>query len=195
MPRTELQNQEARAASRDRIVETALALFARHGYERTSVRMIAREAGIAQGLLYNYFASKEDLLRAIFERNMADVRESFAAAAGGGDPRARLGRLIRGAFAIVARNRAFWTLSYALRMQPAALEGLGEDIAGWTLSIRGTLETLLRDAGFADPPTEAAILHALIDGVAQHYALEPETYPLERVAAELVDRYAGGGRG
>lgn len=195
MPRTEQQNREAREASRDRIVETALALFARHGYERTSVRMIARDAGIAQGLLYNYFESKEDLLRAIFERNMADVRASFAAASEGGDPRARLERLIRGAFAIVARNRAFWTLSYALRMQPAVLEGLGADVGGWTLSIRGTLESLLRDAGFRDPATEAAILHALIDGAAQHYTLEPERYPLEPVVAAIVARYAQHERG
>ena len=170
-------------------MEHALALFARHGYERTSVRMIAESAGIAQGLLYNYFESKEALLRAIFERSMGDVGESFARAERAPDPRDRIEQLVRGAFAILRENVDFWRLSYGVRMQAAVLEGLGEAVHDWTATIRRTLEGYCREAGVDRPELEAAVLFAVIDGVSQHYVLDPEHYPLDDVAELLVARY------
>jgi len=188
-PRSPESNERLRAASRARIVEHALRLFAEHGYERTSVRMIAEAAGISQGLLYNYYESKEGLLRAIFEASVDDVRASFAAAEAEPDPKRRVERLVRGSFEILRRNVLFWCLSYGVRMQPAVLAGLGDSVAGWLAFIHGTLERYLREAGVADARLESAILFALIDGVSQHYVLEPERYPLEEVTARIVERY------
>ena len=190
-PRTPQQNEQVRAASRARILEHALRLFARHGYERTSVKMIAEAAGISQGLLYNYFESKDALLRAIFEASMDDVRASFAAAETEPDPARRIGRLVREAFAVVRGNLDFWRLSYGVRMQAAVLEGLGGMIEEGAAAVRATLERYLREAGVAeaDVPVEAALLFATIDGVSQHYVLEPDRYPLDDVAARIVRRY------
>lgn len=191
-PRTREQNEQIRAATRARILEHALALFSRHGYERTSVKMIAESAGVAQGLLYNYFEGKDALLRAIFEESMRDVRESFAVAEEAADPRERIERLVRGSFAILRRNQDFWRLSYGVRMQHAVLQGLGEGIRAWMDAILRTLEGYLREAGAAQPREEAAVLFALIDGVSQHYVLDPERYPLDAVTELVVARYRAG---
>lgn len=188
-PRTPDQNERIRAASRARILEAALRLFAEHGYERTSVKMIARAAGISQGLLYNYFAGKDALLAAIFEASMDDVQASFAAADAEADPRRRIAGLVRGSVAVVRGNLAFWRLSYALRMQAGVMEGLGTRIPEWTAAILATLERYLREAGVGDAHLEAAVLFATIDGVSQHYALDPERYPLDAVAERIVSRY------
>ena len=188
-PRTAEQNEQIRAASRARISEHALALFAEHGYERTSVRMIAEAAGISQGLLYNYFANKQALLHAIFEQSVADVRASFALA-DAAPPAERLERLLRGSFEILRRNMAFWRLSYGVRMQPAVLEGIGDELHQWTASILRTLHGYLRDAGVPHPDIEAAALFALIDGISQHYVLDPDRYPLDAVIELVVSRYA-----
>jgi AcrR family transcriptional regulator len=190
-PRTPEQNERVRAASRARIMEAALELFARDGYERTSVKTIARAAGISQGLLYNYFESKDALLRALFEASMEDVGASFAAADAEPDPTRRIERLVRGAFEIVRQNQAFWRLSYGVRMQAAVLEGIGGAIPAWTATIHQTLERYLRDAGVPDAAVEAAILFALIDGVSQHYVLAPDRYPIAEVADRIVARYRG----
>lgn len=188
-PRSPELNERLRAASRARIVEHALRLFAEHGYERTSVKMIAGAAGVSQGLLYNYFEGKDALLRAIFEASMGDVAASFAAAEAEPDPARRIEALIRASFDILRRNRLFWRLSYGVRMQAAVLEGLGDRIHQWTAAIRATLERFLRETGADDPEVEAAILFALIDGVSQHYVLDPEHYPLDDVAARIVEMY------
>jgi len=66
---TALTKREAKAQeTKLRLVDTALELFARQGYEATSVKEIAQAAGVAQGLLYTHFASKEDLFWGILER-------------------------------------------------------------------------------------------------------------------------------
>lgn len=77
--------------TRARILETALALFLERGYEQTTMRAIAEEAGVAVGNAYYYFASKEHLIQAFYGR----THEEHVAAArlildGGGTLRDRL---------------------------------------------------------------------------------------------------------
>jgi len=60
--------RKAQAEERRRqILETTLAVFAAKGFDGTSIKDIAQAAGISQGLMYHYFAGKEDLLRATVE--------------------------------------------------------------------------------------------------------------------------------
>lgn len=52
---------------RQQIMRAAVRLFARRGYTRTTTREIAQVAGVAEGTIFNYFASKQDLLLAFLE--------------------------------------------------------------------------------------------------------------------------------
>lgn len=54
--------------TRERILNEALELFRRNGFEKTTMREIAAEAGVALGSAYYYFASKEALVMAFYER-------------------------------------------------------------------------------------------------------------------------------
>jgi TetR/AcrR family transcriptional regulator len=65
---------------RERILRAATVVFAREGFQAADVGAIAREAGVAKGSLYNYFASKEDL----FAYTCADGLERHRQAAWGG---------------------------------------------------------------------------------------------------------------
>jgi len=189
MPRTYEQLETIRDESRERILTAALGLFARYGYAATSVRMIAGEAGVSQGLLYNYFDGKAGLLRAIFERSMRDVQQSFEQAATAATPADQIEGLIRGAFALVGERLDFWRLTYQLRFQPEVLEGLAEALQSWSDPIRAHLEHLLRGCGAARPEVEARAVFAAIDGASQHFALDPENYPLDAVAEVLTQRF------
>lgn len=54
---------------RRQILDAAVRVFARKGFHATRVGDIAAEAGVAHGLLYHYFDSKDSLLEAVFEEN------------------------------------------------------------------------------------------------------------------------------
>ena len=55
-------------ARREQIVEAATRVFAEKGFRRATIREVAREAGISEGTIYNYFEDKDALLMAILER-------------------------------------------------------------------------------------------------------------------------------
>ena len=83
------KGEQTRAA----IVEAALRLFRENGYEATTMRAIAKEAGVATGNAYYYFSSKEELIQEFYARNQA---EHTLAAKPVLDSEARLGPRIRG---------------------------------------------------------------------------------------------------
>jgi AcrR family transcriptional regulator len=58
--------------TRAAIIEAALRLFRETGYEGTTMRAIAREAGVSTGNAYYYFSSKEELIREFYARNQAE---------------------------------------------------------------------------------------------------------------------------
>ncbi len=58
------------------ILRAAITVFARSGYHTSRVSDVATEAGVAYGLVYHYFGSKEDLLRAIFRRTWTRMLEA-----------------------------------------------------------------------------------------------------------------------
>ena len=66
--------QRQAAARREEILKTALGLFAAQGFDATSTRQIAKEAGIAEGLIFHYFPTKAGLLTAILEDRLEGGR-------------------------------------------------------------------------------------------------------------------------
>ncbi len=62
--------------ARQRILESALHLFGSRGYEQTTMREIAAEAGYSPGLTYRYFASKEELVLVLY-RNLAEELDEY----------------------------------------------------------------------------------------------------------------------
>jgi AcrR family transcriptional regulator len=70
--------------TRQQIVQAAHRLFVERGYHGTSMRQIAKQAGLALGGIYNHFSGKEDLLTAVMiERNpYRDIAPALAMAEG-----------------------------------------------------------------------------------------------------------------
>jgi len=66
--------QRLAAARREQILETALKLFAERGFDATSTRQIAKEVGVAEGLIFHYFPTKASLLTAILQDRLEGRR-------------------------------------------------------------------------------------------------------------------------
>ena len=71
---------------RTRILDAAIRVFAERGYHEARVGDIAEDAGVAHGLLYHYFASKDDVLRTIFVENWGQLIARFRAVEGADEP-------------------------------------------------------------------------------------------------------------
>jgi TetR/AcrR family transcriptional regulator, fatty acid metabolism regulator protein len=66
-----------RAVKRERILDAAQTIFAAHGFFAARVQQIAHEAGVADGTIYLYFKSKDDLLISLFESRMERVNRTL----------------------------------------------------------------------------------------------------------------------
>lgn len=59
------------------ILDAAIKIFARHGYNNSTIAEIAREAGVADGTIYLYFKNKDDILCNFFTKKTKEVFKSF----------------------------------------------------------------------------------------------------------------------
>ena len=84
------------------ILRAAITVFARSGYHTSRVADVAKEAGVAYGLVYHYFGSKEDLLETIFRRTwsrmLEAVKEVEEEGAPARDQLAAVARIVLGAW-------------------------------------------------------------------------------------------------
>src|SRR5881394_2133407 len=82
------------AGKREAILRAATRVFARNGYFNSKVADIAAAAGVADGTVYLYFKSKEEILHSIFDQNMADaIRSGRELIRNARDPREQLRRV------------------------------------------------------------------------------------------------------
>jgi TetR/AcrR family transcriptional regulator, fatty acid metabolism regulator protein len=75
----------AQEEKRRLLLEAAVRVFARKGYHASRVGDIAEEAGVAHGLIYHYFESKEDVLRAVFRETWRELIATIRSVEQAGD--------------------------------------------------------------------------------------------------------------
>lgn len=101
-PRTPQQARSRR--TREKLIEAAVGCFERHGFEETTTAMIASEAGVAVGTVYNYFTDKREIILELLDRFDREVAGDVIAQLdpdswrGTIDPRDRTRTLIDAAF-------------------------------------------------------------------------------------------------
>jgi TetR/AcrR family fatty acid metabolism transcriptional regulator len=76
----------AQEGKRKQILDAAVRVFARSGYHGSRVGDIAAEAGVAHGLLYHYFSSKDEVLETVFRENFGELLERFRAVEAADEP-------------------------------------------------------------------------------------------------------------
>ncbi len=77
---TQIKDMDLVERRRRQIVDAAVQLFIEHGFHKTTTRQIARAAGFSIGSLYEYVASKEDVLYLVCDAIHAEIEKGVAAA-------------------------------------------------------------------------------------------------------------------
>jgi AcrR family transcriptional regulator len=101
----------AASERRDHLVKLAAELFARKGFQATTVREIANEAGILSGSLYHHFDSKETIVDEVLSTFLDDILARYRAAVDTtADPRTVLSEMVRIGFSTLEPHRAAITV-------------------------------------------------------------------------------------
>jgi AcrR family transcriptional regulator len=116
-PRTKEQFDEIRTERKEQILRVALELFAHNGYHPTTIATIAKEANVSKGLMYNYFESKEMLLKELIITTSEKVHVELDANHDGKVTPAEFIRFIKVTMKNIRENVIYWRLYTTVLLQ------------------------------------------------------------------------------
>jgi AcrR family transcriptional regulator len=178
---------EDKTATRRRIVESAVNLFRKRGFDATTTRDVARAAGIATGTLFNYFDTKEAIVRQLAEDALRKARAAL-------DGRPREADLEEDLFALVAAElrqlkplRKFIIPLLETVLSPLAIAR--NDRADGSLRVEHLeiVAEIARTHGIAElPPTSMQVYWALYTGVLAFWSSDKS--PRQEDTLALLDQ-------
>jgi TetR/AcrR family fatty acid metabolism transcriptional regulator len=183
---------------RDAILRAATCVFARNGYFNSKVADIASAAGVADGTVYLYFKSKEEILHSIFDRTMEEAIAAGRKLIGKiSDPREKLRRI-----AILHLERMGGDRDLAIVFQ-VELRGSTKFMEEFSAAgfaeylglIRTTFEEGQRAGLFRkelNAKVVAKILFGALDEMATNWIISKRRYQLEPMAELVMDVFLNG---
>ncbi|MFI5610954.1 TetR/AcrR family transcriptional regulator [Amycolatopsis sp. NPDC051903] len=195
-PRTAAALRDGDRSLREHLIATAGALMAEQGAAKLTVRSIARRAGVADGVLYNHFADKEELLAHALRAHVRAVETDLGdlPAPGSGTIEAGLRAHLEYGLAL---HRAILPTFAGLITHPAVLSRFAE-LATPGTDWRDRLLTYLhaeRDLGRLAPHTHVDATAALLVGVCHETVLSalvprtgsPAEPPVDAIVATVLE--------
>ena len=186
------------ADKREAILRAATRTFARNGYFNSKVADIASAAGVADGTVYLYFKSKEEILHSIFDRGVdnaiTEARQQLEAIS---DPREKLRRI---AHLHLERLGADRDLAVVFQVELRASTKFMEEFSAAGFAeylglIRSTFEEGQRAGVFRtelNAKVVSKILFGALDEMATNWILSQRRYKLAPMADQVLDIFLNG---
>lgn len=186
--RARARGSERKGETQERILHAAVALFAAHGYEKTSITAIALRAEVSRSAVFWHFGDKESLFREAFRRMLLPFFGQIQQKLAHIEPRKRVFEIFEVYERIVQENRETivsivrWFLeSQTLRASlRTSLFALHDELMR---DFRTAFEELALDAGEADILSAAVV--SMLDGNLLLSLLDPDPQKHERRRAGL----------
>jgi TetR/AcrR family fatty acid metabolism transcriptional regulator len=183
---------------REAILRAATRVFARNGYFNSKVADIASAAGVADGTVYLYFKSKEEILHSIFDRSVdtavADAREQLEKLEAPGE------KLRRIAWLHLERLGADRDLAVVFQVELRGSTKFMEEFSAAGFAeylglIRSTFEEGQRAGVFRkelNAKVMAKILFGALDEMATNWIISKRRYKLAPMADQVLDIFLNG---
>ena len=179
---------------RETIEDAATALFAERGYQGASIDEIARRSGVTPPVLYDHFASKQDLYRRLLERHFAELREVWRENFVGEDPPARrVSRSFDAWFAYIEAHPFAGRMLFRDTTGDPKIEAMHQEVAA---SSRAAIMGLFADQPEVEkvigPEVEQGlemawvVMRGVLQGLAMWWYEHPQV-PRERVVATAMN--------
>lgn len=140
-------NTQRRVQREEQILETAMQLFAEHGYSGTDTQLLAEKLQVGKGTIYRYFPSKRELFLAAADRVMRLMRQSVDARIEGiAEPFERIGAGIRAFLSFFAEHPEYVELliqeraQFKDRKKPTYFVHREVNVKPWQALYRGLIE-------------------------------------------------------
>ena len=201
MSRSETTNGLARAVvadKREAILRAAVKVFARKGFFNSKVADIAKEAGIADGTVYLYFKSKDEILHSVFDRAMEEfISEGKREIAEIAEADKRLRKIARLHLERLSADRDLAVVfQVELRGSTKFMEEFsGGGFAEYLDIIRQTIADGQQKGLFRKdlkPIVCAKILYGALDEMVTNWILSKKPYPLAPMADEVLKVFFDG---
>jgi len=189
MPRTIEQYEQIRAEKRSLIMDAAIEVFAEKTFQGASVSMIAKKAGISKGLLYNYFESKEALLKEIIKNATEKVYEHFDPNHDGVLTKDEFFFFIRKNIQVFKANISYWKLYSALVLQPEVMELIEHDFDDVATNYGKLIYDLFNRCNVEDIQGELLLFTAMMKGAMIQYIAMPDVYPIDAFEKKIIEYY------
>jgi TetR/AcrR family fatty acid metabolism transcriptional regulator len=183
---------------RESILRAATRVFARNGYFNSKVADIARAAGVADGTVYLYFKSKEEILHSIFDQNIAEVIAADRKLIGKlRDPREKLRRI---ATLHLERLGADRDLAVVFQVELRGSTKFMEEFSAAGFAeylglLRAIFEEGQRTGVFRqelNAKVSAKIFFGALDEMATNWIISKRSYKLEPMADVVMDVFLNG---
>jgi AcrR family transcriptional regulator len=181
------KREQGKSERKERLYEAALTLFRVQGYEATTVDQITRQAGLAKGTFFNYFPTKDAVLRYMGTREVGRLGAATLGLTGTNSSVGKLKRLMNALAASLERDHELVSLIFRKGVTVADL--MAGDAGGF--SLQPTVSLLIRQAQRQreinpnlDSDTLAAALDALYLQQLIRWCESNNHYP-------LADRFTG----
>jgi len=183
---------------REAILRAAIKVFARKGYFNSKVADIAGEAGIADGTVYLYFKSKDEILHSIFDRAMAEFIEDGRKELENIEyPAERLRKIAELHLEKLGADRDL-AVVFQVELRGSTKFMQEFSAAGFAVYldiIRQTIENGQKNGAFRTdlkPIVGAKILYGAIDEMVTNWILSKKAYALAPMADEVMKVFLGG---
>ena len=182
---------------REQIVHATIRCLAREGYAGLTMKKVAREAAVSQGILHYYFASKRAILIGALDVVMGDLDRRVAALSEGArDARGRFRAVIRGCLGLAEDSREFWVVFvefWGEMLHDRRLRDVNAEVYTRTRRLIGRLiaEGVTRGRfRSVDPARAAAVVLGLVDGISLQLTFDPKAFGLAEAARFCDDALA-----
>ncbi len=188
-PRTKEQFEKIRESSRNEILNAALDLFATNGFHAASISQIAEKAGISKGLMYNYFKSKDDLLKTIVEEGFEMLGVLMGEISTETNPRKALEKVISLSISHLKNNLTYWKLYMSVILQSELQKDVEKLMVDFRNKATEDLSALFKAMGEKDPYLKAITLGTQLDGIGFNMVSASKSFPVDEIENYLIKTY------
>ena len=188
-PRTPQQFKEMRDQSRIKIITAAKTIFSEYGTIHATMEMIAKEAGISKGLIYNYYHSKDEIIEKIIEECVMIFDKIYQEQPNEENPKKQLKNLINSFFRSLEEDFYHWNLYHSIVIQPQINNKFQKMLYEYAKSFFSYTHEIFEKIYGKDGIIEVKFLSSMLDGIAFDYIMFRENYPLDEIEQKVYDLY------